>query len=846
MAEPRDDDIRPTGAMGKLREQFAPLAVRVAAHVRQNKLRAGLQAVAAVLVLLILGSVWSWLHQRVDPNKHEEITLEAALAALDQQQFNQARLIAEKLRYDSRLSPEELGGPLFVLGAAASYEADDVWGKEQHSYHLLAATYLEEAQDRGFPPNRRAEGVFLLGRSRYLSQQFASCIPLLEKALVELPAYQTEILGYLTGAYLAGGSPNYPQALDYNERYLADPKLPVAQRHAALLLRAAMLFELGESERCRQTLALIPPTSLNRGEVIVLEGRLAMREARRLQDETARQRSALPADETPTAAQLESIAEQEQAAAALYREAVKDFRRAQGQDNSGNVATRKALYLTGLCLMELGQDEAALVQLGKARRQYFESPEGVVAGLTEADLLRRLGRDEEALENYQRIIKQIADEVERQTYKNSWLSLDDFRNRLRTAYDDYRREEKFDQAVQLTDHLAMFFPSIDAKKMKAEAYLAWGEQLQAEAADKQRDRADEIRAEARQQFRQAGLQFVRLARLRVALREYPEDLWQAAQCFLLGHDYKSAITVFEEYLKNESRRRRAMALVGLGEARLALGELDSAIQPLNECLQQYPLDPVTYRARLLIAEALQEKGQTQEAIELLRENLVSLQLTPDSIEWRDSLFELGRLLYLAEEYEEAIPRLEEAVERYPDAAQTLESRYLIAEAYRQAAKEPIEKLETVTIESSRVAATAELKHLLGEALKHYKQVQVELSRRSDVQRLTELERAILRNCYFARGTILFDLGKYEAGAYEQAILAFSDATNIYQHEPEVLDAFLLIAACHRRLNKPVEARGALEQAKVVLSQMDAAATFTETTNFTREEWNKLLEWLTTL
>jgi hypothetical protein len=45
------------------------------------------------------------------------------------------------------------------------------------------------------------------------------------------------------------------------------------------------------------------------------------------------------------------------------------------------------------------------------------------------------------------------------------------------------------------------------------------------------------------------------------------------------------------------------------------------------------------------------------------------------------------------------------------------------------------------------------------------------------------------------------------------------------------------------LNRPLEARGALQQAKVVLDRLPADAPFNESTNYNRREWTKLLEWL---
>ena len=72
-------------------------------------------------------------------------------------------------RKSKALPAEDLGGPAFALGAAAAYEAENSAGKDRAKLFLLASRYLEEANNRGFPPNRNAEGLYLLGKS--LSEQ---------------------------------------------------------------------------------------------------------------------------------------------------------------------------------------------------------------------------------------------------------------------------------------------------------------------------------------------------------------------------------------------------------------------------------------------------------------------------------------------------------------------------------------------------------------------------------------------------------------------------------------------------------------------------------------------------
>jgi TolA-binding protein len=279
----------------------------------------------------------------------------------------------------------------------------------------------------------------------------------------------------------------------------------------------------------------------------------------------------------------------------------------------------------------------------------------------------------------------------------------------------------------------------------------------------------------------------------------------------------------------------------VGEAELALENFDRALDALNECIGAYPADAAAYRARLLAAKAHIEKQNLKDAEKLLRENLENGYLTPSSPEWRDSLFAIGSLLQTLGRDEEAIGRLEEFVERYPDSPQLIDARYLIAEAYRRSARIPREKLQTDTIETSRIAHNKQMQQFLTSAIAQYEQVQDLLTRRQEQTELEPSDQAILRNCYFARGAALYDTGRFD-----EAIRAYSAATNRYQHQPEVLEALMQIAACYRRLGKPDEARGTLEQAKVMLARINRDAPFSESTNYSREQWLDVLNWYASL
>src|SRR6185503_13283537 len=138
------------------------------------------------------------------------------------------------------------------------------------------------------------------------------------------------------------------------------------------------------------------------------------------------------------------------------------------------------------------------------------------------------------------------------------------------------------------------------------------------------------------------------------------------------------------------------------------------------------------------------------------------------------------------------------------------------------AKWPRKRLNTVSIETSKAALGRQMQEQLQAAVADYNALITRLSEQPDANR-TPTDAAILRNCYFGRADALFDLGRYD-----EAIEAYSAATNRYQHDPESLEAYVQIACCQRRLGRISEARGTLEQARVVLQRIRSDANFART------------------
>jgi tetratricopeptide (TPR) repeat protein len=710
---------------------------------------------------------------------------------------------------------------------------------------LVAARYLEEARSRGLPKSRESEGLWMLGRALHDGGRFARAISILREALESAPADPTPIHAMLADCYLNLQPPKLAEALDHNQQYLASPSLTERQQDAGRLITARILLAQKEMAAAEKAVSQIAEKSPSHPEAIVLQGRIFLEKL------------------SPSAA--EPPVEGVTAAASMQDR----LRKLLAQGGLPPAAVSQVQLLIGMLYEAQGDKRAAITQFDVIRRGYFGQPEALAATIFHGDLVRP-DNPREAVALYKRALSQLAGDDE--AYNNTWLPAEKFCARMSAAIDDFASHGHFAEAIDLADALVSPFSRLVAIERQANIHRAWARKLEDLAKAQRLPQAPVTQAEARHHWRQAGALWRKLADLRMATPQYLDDLAKAADDLRRGNGFEQAVGVYRELLKQEPQQGEPEAVVGLGDCLLALGKTDEALTMLGRCRENYPRHPASYQARLLSSLALVEQGKLPEAQELLTENLYGFSLAPQSTEWRDSLFTLGNVLFrhaldlesrsrlagvdrpdaesrrnglaILEQahaaFEDAVRTLSEAVERYPTAPQANEARFKIAESYRQSAKLPRKRRASVTIETSRAALDRQMQDQLQAAIDGYSNLISRLSEQQDAQ-LWPTEESILRNCYFGRADALFDLGRYDL-----AIQAYSAATNRYQHDPESLEAYVQIASCHRREGRISEARGTLEQARVVLQRIRPDADFDRTTRLSRQDWVHLLDWLRTL
>ena len=111
---------------------------------------------------------------------------------------------------------------------------------------------------------------------------------------------------------------------------------------------------------------------------------------------------------------------------------------------------------------------------------HFESPEGLAASLLEGDIEQELERPKEAVASYRRTLDSVNDP---RLYSNPWVSLDELRQRIMTAYRQFVDDRQFDYAFGMLVGFTPLFDKTRTIQLRATTANLWGEWRGAEAEE---------------------------------------------------------------------------------------------------------------------------------------------------------------------------------------------------------------------------------------------------------------------------------------------------------------------------------------------------------------------------
>ncbi|MFG0274530.1 MAG: tetratricopeptide repeat protein [Phycisphaerales bacterium] len=349
------------------------------------------------------------------------------------------------------------------------------------------------------------------------------------------------------------------------------------------------------------------------------------------------------------------------------------------------------------------------------------------------------------------------------------------------------------------------------------------------------------RAEARAHYDGAAEYFLRHARRMILTEDqaFGDSLWLAGDSFDLAGDRERAIEVFSEFVGGRPNDPRVpAALFRLGLAHQSLSDHTTAASFFQDLIARHPRAPEAASAHVHLAQCLLSDGapgNNAEAERLLKRIVDGSMLTPDAVEFREALFELGRLHLAREQFDDATLRLREAVDRYPNDPGADMARFHLAEALRLAARDLEETLREGLPSAERRQIEQERADRLARAQALYEEVRSGLEAKAPAIR-TDLDRLTLRNAYFYRADCAFD-----QGLYDEAIRLYDAAAQRYADEPASLVAMMQIVNCYIALERWPEARTANARARRRLAEIPDSALDARDLPLDRRHWERWLE-----
>lgn len=347
-----------------------------------------------------------------------------------------------------------------------------------------------------------------------------------------------------------------------------------------------------------------------------------------------------------------------------------------------------------------------------------------------------------------------------------------------------------------------------------------------------RDLDPVARAEVKRHYLAAGEHFRRHAEEMAAAdpSAYAESLWTAADSYERAGDLDEARKSFSVYVDSsgDTDPNRPAARFRLAQIFQAQGEFAAATALYEELRARahnpgQPQTAGTWADRSIVPLAMcyladADTENDNRAETLLRSVVDGSLLSPDARDYREALIQLGNMYYAAGRYPDAIARFEEVIERY---GEQVDGRSEAAGAAVEFKLADSHRLESQRIEQTLSAAlpqsvedelrTRRTEHLAA-AVRLYDQVRQRLEA-ADPERLTELDRMLLRNAYFYAGDCAFDMGDYV-----RAVAAYDAAALKYADDPASLVAMAQIVSAYVAQGQWAQARTANERARRQLAR----------------------------
>lgn len=327
---------------------------------------------------------------------------------------------------------------------------------------------------------------------------------------------------------------------------------------------------------------------------------------------------------------------------------------------------------------------------------------------------------------------------------------------------------------------------------------------------------------------------------------FGDSLWLAADAFDRAGEQEQAVILFKQFTDEfPADPRSAEAKFRLARCYQARGDLDLATQTFEEIISSRegspgrvgsgPFADASYVPLAQTLIATENPDKLQRAEDLLISVLNGAVSGVDSPNFRDALAEFGTMCYRNGNYDRAIERIEEMLERYPTTPNAELLRFRLADSYRRSA----ETTRAATGEGlpleQRQSAERTVRDRLSKAAIAFDQTRRALEAKPPHKR-TVVEETYLRNSYFYLGDC-----EYMQGNYDESIRAYTAARDRYPTDPASLVAMTQIVNANLERGDYKAAATANERARRFYKSLPSEVWNDPDLPMTRENWERWLD-----
>jgi tetratricopeptide (TPR) repeat protein len=771
--------------------------------------------------------VFLYVSQEPDPTEQ----LEIALRLLTKGDVESAASVAGRIPTETLKKKSDHSKRHFLLGVNARTKAKKI---EQHrlasQLNEEAVEHLKRSRDREFPPGGLGMGNYHLGMALYELFRWEEAVEPLEIAADRYPQGRADAIERLVDVDLSRARNDFQTALERIDLWRSLPDSGLYDDQRTDLKHMQALLAMGKCDQALKLETRIPVDSPYRPLCDLLCGRCWRRIAEKTDN-------------------AESRRENLEKAMDLFQSCLKS--------TVADINLRHEVNLEiGQVQRDLGKLIDAVSTLSLLRLSAPYDPASVAAGIEELETLFQAGRKEDLIHTLEQLSNTLSDP---KYLDSDQLPLSVVRERVIQVGNGLIDEKDYAIAARFARKLPSICDELDRLRLEARLYSDWAESLESQPNEKNQQI---------EYFKKSAKAYRSLTEKLPIDEEYGDWLWKAIENFRKGQSFQESNQLLTRFIAEENPNNRPRGFLVQAKNYSSLDKNDEAQESLRQLLARNPLSPLAYDGRLDLARIKIDAEEFDEAEQLLLENL-SGDLNPSSPIWRESLYELGAMLFARGEklqlktrneidanpsqtfeliaqvesshdiLKRSIVRIEDFLRRYTDDPRRFYLLYQMAKAYQLASFWPEFQLNenTSSTEDTINSLKAQRKGLLTNSRQAYRRLRLELLQENVRDPRSTNLRELLRNSYFGEADLFFYDGEFEEG-----MGAYLEASNWFINEPESLEARKQIAICQKQLGKYGDCRRSLEYAKSMLQRIpaDRDSRFKTATALDRAGWENYL------